>query len=170
MDEFSVPSLFDDLSDVELAYVFADKENFDATQRWQPLPSIEPRCVTPVPNAKLFADADEEVFKRMFFISDEIGEVELFLRTCKEFFGKSWQTLRELRFVAFSYLQLSLAKELTSPQLMAKCGSSKCQGSWFPYWQVGFEVGSDGEKQYKYRLSPCFFGVPLSTTNVEKKA
>lgn len=168
--EFSVPSLFDDLSDVELAYVFADKENIDTPQLqpWQPLPSFVPRCVTPVPEAKLFADADEEVFKRMYEMTDEIGEVELFLRTCHEFFGQSWQTLPDLRFVAFSYLQLSAAKELTSPQLMAKCGSSKLQGTWFPYWQVGFHASVHGGKEYKYRLAPDFFGLP-SSPRCEKK-
>lgn len=169
--DFTVPSLFDDLSDVELAYVFADRVDADASKaaRWMPLPSFDPRPLSPVPCAKTYHDAEEEVFKRMYAASENVGEVELFLRTCLEFFGKSWQTLRELRFVAYSYLELQAAKELTTPQLMAKCGPSAYQGTWFPYWQVGFQACPTGEKEYKYRLSPVFFGAPSTATESAKK-
>lgn len=173
LEEFNVPFEFDDLSEIQLAYIFTEERDVHVAKKlehavvskWKPLPDaffllsqpdknvIHPELL-PLP----YGSAHDERFSRMH-APGAIGEVELFLRACKDFFGNTWVPLRAVREVAIM-LQLSCVDELTSLPRMTSTGTSLTQGTWFAYWCAGKKPRSSGVGVDIYvQLAPEFFGV-----------
>jgi hypothetical protein len=177
VEEFDVPLDFENLSEVELAYMFEEKlergKELEHVEKWKPLPDAffmvyeqekvaAPRAAMSKALRLRYTDADEEMHCRMYreaSPSVALGEVEIFLRACKDFFGSSWQTLRDVRMVA-TLLELPAACELTTLNFMANTGTLPTQGTWFAYWQVGTKPRTSGAGVHiRVRLAPQFFGV-----------
>jgi hypothetical protein len=179
LEEVNVAGAFEDLSDVQIAYLqqefsgleainavmAAVKPDVAAVERkgfWAPLPldsdPSPPLKKAAVAHVLKYADAEDEVFYRIHNTNEQhIGDVECFLRACVQFFGRTWQPIENLVFVACAYLQLADAAQLTTRRFMLKTGAEAVQGTWFPYWEQG-ETHADGVKQVKYRLARPFFG------------
>lgn len=164
LEDIDVSSDFEDLTEVQLAYVFASEEPVVICKAslWEPFYFLS---VPPAPReegkgtkAIEFASMEDEIFLRMHYLAGERDEVDVFLRTCKDLFQDSWQPLSALRFVAVNVLRLSCADDLVSRRLMLQVGDAPVQGTWFPYWVQG-ETYASGFKEIKYRLAPQFFGV-----------
>ena len=168
LEHVDVAGSFEDLSDVQLAFLRQElgdeDEAVDAV-----IAAVKPDMAAmsdggfflfpgllPV-HAVAYADARDEVYHRLER-RDMVGEVDLFLRKCVGFFGRTWQPLENLVNVAHMLtLSSTTAEKLTTRRFMLKTGPEVVQGTWFPYWEQG-ETRVRGEREVKYRLARPFFG------------
>lgn len=184
LEDMDVAGSFEDLSDVQMAFLQQELGGGDdlvdavmvvvkpvvtamaRTDLWAPLPGEAAEEAelgghafsmhSSIPLIRRgYTDARDEVYYRMED-KHHVGEVELFLRKCLEFYGRSWQPMENLMFVAH-HLALTEADKLTTRKLMLKTGPELVQGTWFPYWEQGVTHAS-GAKQVMYRLARPFFG------------